>query len=69
VDQYGNARLTDLSIAKVTFPSDWTQAHGFRGARWMAPELINPQDDSETEESPVTRQTDIYSFAMTILEV
>ena len=34
----------------------------------MAPELIDPNDD-EDDDYPVTCQTDVYSFGMTVLEV
>jgi len=68
IDESGNACLSDVSIARVSFPLDWTQAHGTGSARWMAPELIDPKEESE-DEYPVTLRTDIYSFGMTILEV
>jgi serine/threonine protein kinase len=52
-------------MAKVIFPSDWSQANGTGSARWMAPELIDPKDDGEGYPS----QSDVYSFGMTVLEV
>jgi serine/threonine protein kinase len=60
--------LTDISIARIEFPIDWTQAHGTGSARWMAPELIDPKD-YDGDGYPVTSQTDIYAFGMTVLEV
>ncbi|KIM75337.1 hypothetical protein PILCRDRAFT_827432 [Piloderma croceum F 1598] len=65
VDDTGNACLTDISMAKVSFPSDWSQANGTGSARWMAPELIDPKEDDDAYPS----QTDVYSFGMTILEI
>lgn len=65
VDDTGNACLTDISMAKVIFPSDWSQANGTGSARWMAPELIDPKDDGEGYPS----QSDVYSFGMTVLEI
>jgi len=67
IDETGNACLSDVSIARVSFPLEWTQAHGTGSARWMAPELIDPQEGAD--EYPVTLHTDIYSFGMTILEI
>ena len=34
--------------------------------RWMAPELLDPEDDSQT--TPTT-QTDVYSFGTIMLQV
>ena len=64
----GEACLSDIGISKIPFPMDFTQPYGTRSARWMAPELIAPNEESE-DESPVTCRTDVYSYSMTVLEV
>jgi serine/threonine protein kinase len=67
IDGDGNARITDFGLLTITE----TQAlgnsfttHDLRGSvRWMAPELfVNP-------EAKKNRSTDVYAFAMTVLEV
>jgi len=68
VDDAGNACLSDVSIARVAFPSDWTHAHGTGSARWLAPELIDLKDE-DGDEYPVTCLSDVYSFGMTVLEI
>lgn len=68
VNDAGEACLSDIGISKIPFPLDWTQPFGTRSARWMAPELIAPNDDG-ADDYPVTRQTDVYSFSMTVIEV
>ena len=37
--------------------------------RWMAYELIYDDDDEEEEPTRLTRETDVWAFGMTILEV
>jgi hypothetical protein len=68
VNDVGEACLSDIGVSKMPFPLDWTQPFGTRSARWMAPELIAPSDESE-DDYPVTCQTDVYSFSMTVMEV
>lgn len=67
VDPYGNPCLSDISIARMSLPLDWTPVHGTGSARWLAPELIYPKEDGD--DYPVTPQTDVYSFGMTVLEI
>lgn len=68
MNDVGEACLSDIGVSKMPFPLDWTQPFGTRSARWMAPELIAPSDESE-DDYPVTCQTDVYSFSMTAIEV
>ena len=37
--------------------------------RWMARELVLPDDDDDTAAVPVTYESDVWSFGMTVLEV
>ena len=63
VDDTGRARLTDFGLAAVV--SDvWstepiTDGHA---VRWAAPEILD-------RERPVTKESDVYSFAMVSIEV
>lgn len=65
MDATGHARITDLAFSTVTpdadavqNPSeDWGQA-----SRWTAPEILN-------EEGTHSKQADVFSFAMVMVEV
>lgn len=37
-------------------------------ARWSAPEILDPPDDQENE-PPYSQASDIFAFAMTVIEV
>lgn len=51
--------------------SDFTTANIAGSCRWTAPEVLDPPE--EDEEKPLsavlTRETDVYAFGMTVLEV
>ena len=75
IDSTSHARLADFGLAaiidEVTFGSDVNAR--MRGTiRWMAPEMMDPERFGFTKESMKrlpSRNTDIYSLGMTILEV
>lgn len=69
VNDAGEACLSDIGVAKIPFPLDWIHWHslGPKSVRWMVQELIVPNADCE-EDYPVTCQTDVYSFSMTVIE-
>ena len=64
MDDSGNARIADFEFATVTLNLDsvWS-AQGQRGftPRWAAPEVL--------DEGPHSKEADIYSFAMVMIEV
>ena len=63
MDRTGLARLTDFGFSRVI--SDLEPAAPVtegRAVRWASPEVLNM-------EPPVTKASDIYSFAMVIVEV
>lgn len=71
VDQIGNARLADFGL--LTIISDPTNllssssyAHGGT-ARWMSPELIDPQQFGFKKSRP-TKSSDCYALGMVIYE-
>ena len=71
VEQVGDTSysllLTDFGIAEVTnIATTMTQKDPKGTLRWMAPEVINP---TEGKPSILTASSDIYSFAMTCVEV
>ena len=64
--------LMDTGLAPVVKYSDYTIAGMYGRPRWMAPEILDPSEDismGDMDEIPYTRETDVYAFGMTILEV
>lgn len=63
VDGVGCARLADFGLAAVVpdFGSAGTIEDG-HAVRWAAPEIL-------TKGRSVSRESDIYSFAMVVIEV
>ena len=70
VNDAGDACLTDIGTSIIPYTPDWTMANR-EGARWMAPEVMDPGPDCEADSDlyTVTPESDVYSFAMTALEV
>jgi len=71
IDQTGHARLADFGLltiisdpANLLSSSSYTQGGT---ARWMSPELINPQRFGFENSSP-TKSSDCYAFGMVIYE-
>lgn len=58
IDNSGRARVTEFGLAKVT--RSISQQHVHTG-RWAAPEVLN--------EGPHSKEADIFSFAMVMIEV
>ena len=64
MDGFGNACLADFGLATVTQNLDSlrsAQCQQGLTVRWTAPELLN--------EEAYTKETDMYSFAMVMIEV
>lgn len=63
MDETGHARLTDFGLAAVApefgVAESITDGHA---VRWAAPEILD-------RERPVSKKSDIYSFAMIVVEV
>jgi len=70
VNESGEACLTDIGTSTIPYPPDWSVSNR-EGARWMAPEVMDPGPDYEFDADvyPVTPESDVYSFGMTALEV
>jgi len=58
IDDSGHARITDFGLTRVTQGLSQQHVHT---ARWTAPEVLN--------EGPRSKEADIFSFAMVIIEV
>jgi serine/threonine protein kinase len=65
VDAAGHARITDFGLATVTQNLESIRSasddHGHT-ARWTAPEILN-------EEGSYSKEADVFSFAMVMIEV
>lgn len=63
VDDSGHARITDFGQAKVTQSLDTIRSASRHGntPRWAAPEIL--------DEQPPSREADVFSFAMVMIEV
>jgi len=65
MDDVGRARITDFGLATVTQNLDSMRgASGGQSntARWTAPEILN-------EEGTFSKESDVFSFAMVMIEV
>ena len=72
----GRACISDIRVYLVASQSDFTTASIAGPSRWMAPEIMDPSEDSlsegelENDYAQITSTAaDVYSFAMTMLEV
>jgi len=66
VDDVGHARITDFGLTTVTQNLDSmrtteSEDHGHT-ARWTAPEIL-------TEEGTYSKEADVFSFGMVMIEV
>ena len=62
----------DTGLAPLIKYGDFTVAGMYGRPRWMAPEILDPPDNismEDMDEIPYTKETDVYAFGMTILEV
>jgi len=78
IDANNHPVLCDYGLAYVIVGSEFTSVKTAGTCRWAAPEITNPPellDDSDTlydNDEPViyfTKESDVYAFAMTVLEV
>ena len=67
------ALLSDFGVSRILQTSGFTTSNIAGTCRWMPVELlVQDDDDGDVDQDiqlPVTPETDIWSFAMTILEV
>ncbi|KAF8959879.1 kinase-like domain-containing protein [Flammula alnicola] len=82
ISDAGEPLLTDIGMRNLPYPQDLTMAsthESLQEVRWMAPELIDPPPTStpvavhsQTGDENVycvSTQSDVHSFAMTVLEL
>jgi len=74
IDLRRSARLADFGLATIIDEStlgSTTAGHGPRGTtRWMAPEMLLPEEFgfSSKSQSLPSMSTDVYALGMTVLE-
>jgi hypothetical protein len=61
IDDDGVPVLSDIGLDKLDHPPEWNISTT-ANIRWTAPELME-------EDGTTTKQSDVYSFAMTAFEV
>lgn len=71
IDGRGQAVLSDYGLAFIIESSDFTSVKTAGTCRWTAPEIMSPPEDDSHTETPFlfTLSSDIFSFAMTSIEV
>ena len=62
MDAVGRARITDFGLAQDLNSVQSALGDQGRTARWTAPEILN-------EEGAYSKEADIFSFAMVMIEV
>jgi len=63
VDDAGHARLTDFGLAVIVLDSGSAgSTREGHAVQWAAPEVLE-------KELPVSKKSDVYSFAMVVTEV
>ncbi|KAF7968619.1 hypothetical protein HWV62_30013 [Athelia sp. TMB] len=62
------ASISDFGLSRLLQYTGFTTKVVGGTYRWMAFELVNPENDEE-EEPAITTATDVWAFAMTVLEI
>jgi serine/threonine protein kinase len=62
--------IMDVGLSEIVSRSEFTVAGTYGPCRWQAPEVLDPSDEVlDSDVSPYTTMSDVYSLGMTILEV
>jgi len=66
-----DACISDFGLSRILEVTGFTTTSVGGTCRWMARELIAPPEPEDEEESTprVTTESDVWAFAMTVLEV
>ncbi|KAJ3528729.1 hypothetical protein NMY22_g9287 [Coprinellus aureogranulatus] len=65
----GKIVIADVGMAYITNTSEFMIHETAAGARWAAPELLDPNLASKPSAAAGTTQSDVFAFAMTIIEI
>ncbi|KAJ3550501.1 hypothetical protein NMY22_g432 [Coprinellus aureogranulatus] len=70
VDANGSCTLADVGMVYMTDMPEFTMMKSALTCRWTAPELMDPATPQQAVPGPeCTTQSDVFSFAMTIVEL
>ena len=70
INDHGAACLSDFGISRILHRSGFTTKSVAGTVRWMAVELLISDDDADDDATfAVTTESDVWAFAMTVLEV
>lgn len=70
MDAGGSCVLADVGMVYITDMPEFAMMKSATTVRWTAPELMDPNVPRQKAEGPeCTTQSDVYSFAMTVIEV
>jgi serine/threonine protein kinase len=72
VDEEGLPRICDYGLAFILEPSEFSSIKTAGACRWAAPEIMDPPEDVKSANDSIalfTKESDIYAFSMTALEV
>jgi hypothetical protein len=72
VDDNGYPRICDYDLVFIIDPSEFTSIKTAGACRWTALEIMNPPEGAVSADGSLalfTTESDIYAFAMTVLEV
>jgi len=72
MDADGHPRICDYGLAFIIAPSEFTSIKTAGSCRWTSPEIMNPPEDIILADDSLgffTKESDVYAFAMTVLEI
>jgi serine/threonine protein kinase len=69
VNDKREACICDFGLSRILEVTGFTTKSVGGTCRWMAQELIAPDDDEEESIPRVTTESDVWAFAMTVIEV
>jgi serine/threonine protein kinase len=69
VNDDGEASIADFGLSRILETSGFTTKSVAGTSRWMAYELIAPEEEDEDCPPQLTTATDVWAFAMTVIEV
>jgi len=69
IDAKGHAVLADYGLVFIIDSTDFTTTKIVGTCRWTAPELMIPPENEEEYAPTYSFSSDVFAFAMTIVEV
>jgi serine/threonine protein kinase len=73
MDKFGHPRLCDFGLSSITTDFNSVNASSARSGQgtvqWMSPELLNPPKSFDLKADHPTKASDMYAFAMVVIEV